>query len=131
MRAHDQQRTFRIMITAAATARSIRLIVETIIASHTGIAYHVEHDAEGTPPHQGFSLLIRVEFEVQSSGSQTGRPGAPQDFARGAAKVIAFIAGRRALGIWCRVRCVSRNFIMEKYCLEELLVSRLRSHTSQ
>jgi len=32
------------MITAAATARNIRLIVETIIASHTGIAYHVEHN---------------------------------------------------------------------------------------
>jgi len=40
MRAHDQQRTFRIMITTAATARNIRLIVKTIIASHTGIAYH-------------------------------------------------------------------------------------------
>jgi len=49
MRAHDQQRTFRIMITAAATARNIRLIAETIIASHTGMVY-VEHKAEGTPP---------------------------------------------------------------------------------
>ena len=67
MRAHDQQRTFRIMITAAATAPNIRLIVETIIASHTGIAYHVEQNAEGTPPHQGFSLLISVQCacEVQ------------------------------------------------------------------
>ena len=60
MRAHDQQRTVRIMITVAATTRNIRLIVETIIASHTGIAYHVEHNAEA-PPHQGFSLLISVE----------------------------------------------------------------------
>jgi len=58
MRAHDQQRTFRLITTAAATARNIRLIVETIIASHTSIAYHVKHIAEGTPPHQGFSLSI-------------------------------------------------------------------------
>ena len=42
MRAHDQQRTFRIT-TAAATARNIRLIVEMIIALHTGIAYHIEY----------------------------------------------------------------------------------------
>jgi len=61
MRAHDQQRTFEIMITAAATAGNIRLIVETIIASHTGIAYH----AEDTPPHQGFSLLISVELACE------------------------------------------------------------------
>jgi len=35
-----------------------------IIASHTSISSNVE----GTPPHQGFSLLISVEFacEVQS-----------------------------------------------------------------
>jgi len=62
MHAHDQQRTFRIIATAAATARNIRLIVETIIALHKSIAYHVEHIAEGTPPHQGFSVLISVEF---------------------------------------------------------------------
>ena len=43
-RANDQRRTFRIMITTAATARNMRLIVETIIASHTGVAYHVEHN---------------------------------------------------------------------------------------
>jgi len=56
------------MITAAATARNIGLIVEMIIASHTGISSHVEHNGKGTPPHQGFSLLISVEFayEVQS-----------------------------------------------------------------
>jgi len=24
------------------------------------MAYHVEHNAQGTPPHHGFSLLIRV-----------------------------------------------------------------------
>jgi len=47
MSAHDQQRTFRIITTAAATARNIRLIVETITASNTSIAYHVEHIAEG------------------------------------------------------------------------------------
>jgi len=40
MRPHDQQRTFSNMI----TARDIRLIVETIIASHTGTTYHVEHN---------------------------------------------------------------------------------------
>ena len=39
-----------------------------IIASHTGISSHVEQNAEGTAPHQGFSLLISVELtcEVQS-----------------------------------------------------------------
>jgi len=55
--AHDHPRAFRI-ITTATTAYNIRLIVETIIASHTGIAYHVELNAQGTPPHHGFSLLI-------------------------------------------------------------------------
>ena len=40
MRAHDQRRTFRIITTAAATARNIRLIVETIIASHTSSSGH-------------------------------------------------------------------------------------------
>jgi len=52
------------MITTAATARNNRLIVETIVTSHTGIAHHVEHDAQGTPPHHGFSLLISVVFRV-------------------------------------------------------------------
>jgi len=65
MPAHDQQRMFSIMITVAATACNIRLIVETIIASHMGIADHVEHNPEGTPPHQGFSLLISVEFACE------------------------------------------------------------------
>jgi len=37
-----------------------RLIVEMFPTSHTGIAYHVEHNAQGTLPHQGFSLLISV-----------------------------------------------------------------------
>jgi len=32
------------MITVATTANNIRLIVETIIVSHTGIAYHVKHN---------------------------------------------------------------------------------------
>jgi len=54
MRAHDQQLMFGIMITAATTARNIRLIIETIIASHMGKAYHVDHNAKGMPPHQGF-----------------------------------------------------------------------------
>jgi len=49
----------------------------------------------------------------------------------GAAKVVTFVAGLHALGVWCRVRSVPRNFIMEKYCLEELLANRIRSHASQ
>jgi len=65
MHAHDQQRTFRIITTAEATARNIRLIVEKIITSHTDIAYHVEHNAEGTLLHQGFSELISVEFACE------------------------------------------------------------------
>jgi len=44
-------------MTAIATARNIRLIVETIIASCTGGTYN----AEGTLPQQGFSLLISVQ----------------------------------------------------------------------
>jgi len=51
------------MITTASTACNIRLIVETIIASHTGNTY-VEHNAQGTPPHHGFSLLISVDYCV-------------------------------------------------------------------
>jgi len=35
--------------------------IQTIIASHTGIAYHVEHNAQGKQPHHGFNLLISVE----------------------------------------------------------------------
>jgi len=49
------------MIATAATERNIRLFVEKIIASYTGVAYHIEHNAQGTPPHHGFSLLISVE----------------------------------------------------------------------
>jgi len=51
------------MIRTATTAPSwpIRLTVETIITSHTNIAYRVEHKAQGKPPHHGFSLLISVE----------------------------------------------------------------------
>jgi len=41
----DHERTFRIMITTAATERNIRLIVGTSITSHTGIAYHIEYHA--------------------------------------------------------------------------------------
>ena len=57
-----------IITTAAATARNIRLTIETILASHTSIAYHVEHIVEGTPQHQCFCVLISVEFacEVQT-----------------------------------------------------------------
>jgi len=60
-RAHNHQRTFRVIITAAVTARNIRLIAETIITSHTGILHHVEHKTEGKPPHHGLSLLISIE----------------------------------------------------------------------
>jgi len=42
------------MITTTATTRTMQHIVETIITSHTGIAYHVEHIAEGMPPNHGF-----------------------------------------------------------------------------
>jgi len=65
MRAHDQLQIFRIITTVGTTARNIRLIVETIIVSHTSIAYHIEHIAEGTLPHQGFSALISVEFACE------------------------------------------------------------------
>jgi len=48
------------MITTAATAYNIQLIAGTILMSHTGIAYHVEHNAQGTGPHHDFNLLISV-----------------------------------------------------------------------
>jgi len=65
MRANDQQLTFRIFATAAATACNTRLIIETIIVSHTSIANHVGHTTEGTSPHQGFSVFISVEFACE------------------------------------------------------------------
>jgi len=51
------------MITTAATAGNIRPIgiAETIFASHTCLAHYLEHNAQGTPPHHGFSLLISAE----------------------------------------------------------------------
>jgi len=45
----------------AAPACNIRLIVETVLKSHTAMAYCIECNAQGTPPHHGFSLLISVE----------------------------------------------------------------------
>jgi len=36
-------------------------IIGTILTSHKGMAYHVEHNAQGTPPHHDFSPLISVE----------------------------------------------------------------------
>jgi len=36
-----------------------------IIVSHTGIAYHDEHNVEGMPRHYSFSLLINVEFACE------------------------------------------------------------------
>ena len=57
-RAHDRQRTFRIMTTTAATEHNIRLIVENIITSHAGIACHVEHNAQSTLPHYGSACWL-------------------------------------------------------------------------
>jgi len=51
------------MTTMAAAARSIQLIVEMIIMSHTVTTYQVEHKAQGTLPHCGFSLLISIGCE--------------------------------------------------------------------
>jgi len=59
--AHHHQRTFRVIITSAATVRNNRLIAEMILTSHMGIAYHTEHNAQSKPPHHGFSLLISDE----------------------------------------------------------------------
>ena len=59
--AQDHQQAYRIVKTMAATACNIQLIAETITASHTGMAYHVEHNAQGMTPHHGLSLLIRIE----------------------------------------------------------------------
>ena len=59
--AHNHQRAYRIIITTAATAPNIPLIVQTIITSHTGIAYHVEYNAQGTLRNHVFSLLISVD----------------------------------------------------------------------
>ena len=53
------------MITPAETVRNIRLIVEMIIASHTGIAYHVERNAEGTPPHQVSVCWLVLSLRVK------------------------------------------------------------------
>jgi len=48
------------VITTTSTARNIRLIEETSITFNTILAYHVEYNAQGTPLHHGFSLLITV-----------------------------------------------------------------------
>ena len=48
----------------AATEHNIGLVVGKILTSHTGIAYHVEHNAQGMPPHHSFSLLISVKMCV-------------------------------------------------------------------
>ena len=49
------------MLTTAATARNIRLIVETIIMSHTGIPYHVEHKA-GCTRHAPCAFFGRMRL---------------------------------------------------------------------
>jgi len=46
----------KILITTATAVCNIRLMVENIITSHTGIAHHIGHNAQSTPPHHGFSL---------------------------------------------------------------------------
>jgi len=46
------------MITTAATARNIQLIVETIIASHMGMAFTLNVTLKA---YYGFSLLISFE----------------------------------------------------------------------
>ena len=56
---------------------------------------------------------------------------ATRDFARGATKVVAFVVGVRAFGVWCRVCSAPRNFTMGKYSREDLFVKRLRNNTSQ
>jgi len=50
------------MPNTAAAEHNIRLIIVTIITSHMGMAYDVEHHAQSTPPHHGFSQLISVEY---------------------------------------------------------------------
>ena len=47
-----------------------------------------------------------------------------------AAKVVASVEGLCALGVWCRVCSVSRNFVMEKQCLEDSLVKGLYSYVT-
>jgi len=49
------------MITTTTTACNIHLIIETIVTSHMGVAYYVEHNAQGMPQHHGFNLSISVE----------------------------------------------------------------------
>jgi len=53
--AQGHQQTLRIIITTAVTACNNRLIVETIITSHTGIACHVEYQA-ALPRFQSIDL---------------------------------------------------------------------------
>jgi len=54
------------MITTAAPACNILLIVEMNIASHMGMAY-VENNAQGMPSHPGFSLLISVVLQARDT----------------------------------------------------------------
>jgi len=63
---HDKQRTFRIMITSATTACNIRPIVETIITSHTGTAYYVEHYAQTHAAAWRFQSIDQCWAHLQS-----------------------------------------------------------------
>jgi len=54
----------------------------------------------------------------------------PNSAPRKHAKVVAFVEGLCELVVWCQVRSAPQ-FLMEKYCLKDLLVNRLGSHTSQ
>jgi len=49
------------MISAVTTVSSIRLIIDTIITSHVGVAYLLERNTQGTPLHHGFNVLISAE----------------------------------------------------------------------
>ena len=62
--AHDHQQVYEIMIIVAATQHNIRLIVGTNVMLNMGIAYYIQHNAQSTPLHYGFSLLISVDLSV-------------------------------------------------------------------
>jgi len=63
---------FRILITTAAIVRNIRLMVDNIITSHMGIAYHVEHNAQGTQPHHGVQQARCQDFAAGGQKEQGG-----------------------------------------------------------
>jgi len=58
----------------AVSAHNIRLILEMIITSHTGIAHRVEHDAQGMPPHHGLLSVCQQSIipECIALGKMSG-----------------------------------------------------------